>query len=68
MRKFIAAPVALAALLAPVHLPAQSAAELDDATSEFVSIAGPTVALVGVKVIDGTGAAGRALSSGFTSD
>ncbi|MYC88038.1 MAG: amidohydrolase family protein [Gemmatimonadales bacterium] len=59
MRKFIAAPVALAALLAPAHLSAQSAAELDDATSEFVSVAGPTVALTGVKVIDGTGSGAR---------
>ena len=59
MRKLIAAPFALAVLLAPERLPAQSAADLGPETSEFVAIAGPTVALTGVKVIDGTGAGAR---------
>ncbi|WP_419162182.1 amidohydrolase family protein [Candidatus Palauibacter sp.] len=59
MRKFIATPVAIIVLLAPVRLPAQSAAELGPETTQFVAITGPTVALTGVTVLDGTGAGAR---------
>ena len=59
MKKFIATPAALVLLLAPAPLPAQAAAELAPETSDFVAIAGPTVVLTGVKVIDGTGAGAR---------
>ena len=59
MKKFIATPVALVLLLAPARLPAQAAAELAPETSDFVAIAGPTVVLTGVKLIDGTGTGAR---------
>jgi len=52
----LARSVALAAIaLFPAGLLAQSAADLDPGTRQFVSIAGPTVALTNVAVIDGTG-------------
>ena len=41
----------------PVGLTAQTAADLSPDTREFVSVSAPIVALVGVTVMDGTGAA-----------
>lgn len=52
-----------AALLLGLFLPAaafaQSAAELGEDARRFVQYAGPTVAITGVQVVDGTGAAAR---------
>lgn len=47
----------LVAAAAPVAASAQSAAELDESARQFVSVAGPTTAITGVQVVDGTGAA-----------
>jgi len=57
MRRLLLAGVLLGASIAP--LAAQSAAELSPGVRSFVSVEGPTVALTGVSVIDGTGAAVR---------
>ena len=60
-RRFAAAAFGLPLLAAaPVAAPAQSAAELDENARRFVSAAGPTTAITGVQVVDGTGAAPRA--------
>jgi len=45
---------------APVAVLAQSAAELDENARRFVSVPGPTTAITGVQLVDGTGAAARA--------
>lgn len=45
---------------APVAALAQSAAELDENARRFVSVPGPTTAITGVQLVDGTGAAARA--------
>ena len=49
----------LLGLLLPAAGLAQSAAELDESARQFVQYAGPTVAITGVQVVDGTGAAAR---------
>ncbi|WP_419948838.1 amidohydrolase family protein [Candidatus Palauibacter sp.] len=60
MKMFTAAlPAALVLLLAPARLPAQAAADLSPETASFVAVSGPTVALTGVTVIDGTGTGAR---------
>ena len=46
-------------LLLPAAGSAQSAAELEESARQFVQYAGPTVAITGVQVVDGTGAAPR---------
>lgn len=46
-------------LLLPAAGSAQSAAELGESARQFVQYAGPTVAITGVQVVDGTGAAPR---------
>lgn len=45
---------------APVVASAQSADELDESARRFVSAAGPTTAITGAQLVDGTGAAPRA--------
>lgn len=45
---------------APVAASAQSADELDESARRFVSAAGPTTAITGAQLVDGTGAAPRA--------
>ena len=45
-----------AMVMTPVCLGAQSASELSDDAREFVSVDAPVVALVGVQLVDGTGA------------
>lgn len=45
---------------APVAASAQSAGELDESARRFVSAAGPTTAITGAQLVDGTGAAPRA--------
>lgn len=44
---------------APVAASAQSADELDESARRFVSAAGPTTAITGAQLVDGTGAAPR---------
>lgn len=46
--------------VAPVAASAQSADELDESARRFVSAAGPTTAITGAQLVDGTGAAPRA--------
>lgn len=46
-------------LLLPAGALGQSASELDESARRFVQYAGPTVAITGVQVVDGTGAAAR---------
>ena len=60
MRRPTWAIMTLIVLIAPTLVSAQSADELSDAVKEFVAIEGPTVALTGIKVIDGTGSTPRA--------
>ena len=51
--------LSLGLLLLPAAGSAQSAAELGESARQFVQYAGPTVAITGVQVVDGTGAAPR---------
>jgi imidazolonepropionase-like amidohydrolase len=53
------AALASIALTSPAALAAQSFDDLSPSTREFVSVSAPAVALVGVTVIDGTGADAR---------
>ncbi len=50
-----ALPFLIASLIAAAPLSAQSADRLSESVREFVSVPGPTVALTGVTLIDGTG-------------
>ena len=47
---------AVVVVLAPILIAAQSAEDLSDAAREFVSVDSPVVALLGVQLVDGTGA------------
>ena len=53
-------PAVVAAMLGPLPVAAQSFGDLSPDTREFVSVSAPVVALVGVTVLDGTGAEARA--------
>ena len=59
-RRAFSAAGLLALLALPASAPAQSAAELDESAREFVQYADPVIAITGVRVVDGTGAAARA--------
>lgn len=60
-RRFAVIAIGLALpAAAPVSVLAQSAAELDENARRFVSVPGPTTAITGVQLVDGTGAAARA--------
>ena len=52
-------PAVVAVMLGPLPLAAQSFGDLSPDTREFVSVSAPVVALVGVTVLDGTGAEAR---------
>lgn len=54
-----ASALGLSLCLLPAGALAQSASELDESVRRFVQYAGPTVAITGVQVVDGTGAAAR---------
>ena len=60
MRPFGKALVSLALVLAAAPLVAQPAARLSAEAQQFVSVSDPIVALVGVQVVDGTGATPKA--------